>query len=115
MNNNDTVYFGIAITVMAVMVITLGMCGLVIYTFQKPEKVSAMTIDNADYDTGILHIYLHESLVTGTDQASYAAALIINQICETGWKVHIMNDWVPSRKNPIDLEWSRILVSKGES
>lgn len=87
-----------------------------------PEpKLHTVTVPAGDWDNGypfvitkqernLISIKLHDSLVEGSDGACYEAAKVINSLCEQGFTVWVDNDWVPSKKNPIDLAWSRVLV-----
>lgn len=70
-------------------------------------------IEHVDYETDIVYVKLHPALVTGSDGACQVAGMVILTIIETigtNWQVHITNDWVPSKKNPIDYQWAKELA-----
>lgn len=69
-------------------------------------------VEHVDFEHRIYHVRLRDDLVSGSDGACHTAGIIINFILERdpAWKVWVTNDWVPSKYNPIDLDWSRELA-----
>jgi hypothetical protein len=76
------------------------------------QTTQLYVIEHVDYTNKIYHVRLHESLVTGADGACHIAGIVINFILEKNpeWKVYVLNSWVPSKHNPINLKWSRRLA-----
>lgn len=69
-------------------------------------------IEHVDFEHRIYHVHLRDDLVSGSDGACQTAGIVINFLLERdpAWKIWITNDWVPSKLNPIDLDWSRKLA-----
>lgn len=97
----------IQITILGLITMTILVLGAIM------DRPSAFRTENIDIVDKIISITLHESLVTGTDMSCQAAAQTINLILEDnpGYKVYVLNDWVPSGENPITLEYSRKLIA----
>jgi hypothetical protein len=71
------------------------------------------TLTSYNHKDKIVYVQLHEMLVSGSDGACQGAGMVILAIIETmgpEWKVHVTNDWVPSKYNPIDYTWARKLA-----
>ena len=65
-----------------------------------------------DVDKRIVYVELNDQFTTGSDGACQGAGMVILHILKElpkGWRVHVTNEWVPSRKNPIDIEWAKHL------
>ncbi|HUS89228.1 MAG TPA: hypothetical protein VMW91_07670 [Desulfosporosinus sp.] len=76
-------------------------------------KQTLASFEKVDYENKIVFVKLHEQLTTGSDGACQAAGMTILKILETlpeNWRVHVTNEWVPSRENPIDIEWAKKLA-----
>ena len=88
-----------------ILVLLLGAC-----TFQRPDPM--YVVEKIDYVHHVYHVRLRDDLVSGSGGASLAAGVVINFILERdpAWRVYITNDWVPSKLNPVDLDWSRELA-----
>lgn len=69
-------------------------------------------VEKVDFVHRMYHVRLRSDLVTGSDGANRTAGIVINFLLERdpAWTVWVTNDWVPSRYNPIDLEYSRVLA-----
>lgn len=70
-------------------------------------------IVDVDFEDKIAYVRLNEVLTSGSDGACQAAGMTIQYIIEelgTEWRVYVVNDWVPSKKNPIDHEWAKKLA-----
>lgn len=66
---------------------------------------------NPDYKT--MFIKVDNYFTNGSDGACESFGALVNNILSElpdGWQLYIMNDWVPSARNPIDLEWSKELA-----
>ena len=107
MDIKETIAIGI--TIVGITIAVIGTL-ITISKITPPSIQPGVTIIKTDYKSKTIYIKLHPLLTTGSDEACYAAALIINAICEQGWKVYVTNNWVPSAKNPINLEQSRKLI-----
>ena len=93
-----------------VIIMVIGV--LVSYRLMTTHPTPAGIID-IDYEDKIAYVRLHSQLVSGSDGACQAAGMTIQYIIEelgTDWRVHIVNTWVPSSKNPIDYAWAKILA-----
>ena len=71
------------------------------------------TLEDVDVEQQMFYIRLGEPLMNGSDGSCQYAGVIMNEILEDNpeWKIMITNEgWVPSARNPVDLEWSRTLA-----
>ena len=78
-----------------------------------PDQNFYFTLEDMDIDEQIFYIKLGDSLMNGSDGSCQYAGVIMNEILEENpeWKIFITNEgWVPSKKNPVDLQWSRVLA-----
>jgi hypothetical protein len=77
-----------------------------------PDTTYGYSIVDVDEEENLLYIELSEQLVSGSDGSCQVAGQIINDILEQNpeWKIYVTNEWVPSKHNPIDLAWSRVLA-----
>lgn len=96
----------VVIWIIAGMIIGVFVCNLL-----KTEPLA--NFQKVDYENKIVFVKLHKQLTTGSDGACQAAGMTILAILETlpeNWRVHVTNEWVPSRENPIDIEWAKKLA-----
>lgn len=66
---------------------------------------------NPDYKT--LFVEVDGYFTRGDDGSCQSFGALINNMLEEmpeGWQVYVVNEWVPSNRNPIDLNWSRKLA-----
>lgn len=66
---------------------------------------------NPDYKT--MFVKVDDYFTKGDDGACQSFGALINNMLEQmpeGWQIYVTNKWVPSKKNPIDLGWSRTLA-----
>jgi len=86
---------------------------IILAVFVLKTQQTLSTFQKVDFENKIVFVKLNEQLTTGSDEACQAAGMTILTILETlpeGWRIHITNKWVPSRENPIDLEWAKKLA-----
>jgi len=68
------------------------------------------------YDPGMnmVTIRLSSHFENGTDTEAYEASRLFHAICTQGYMLrvlpHRIGGWVPSRKNPMTVEWTKILI-----
>ena len=87
--------------------------GIMVPTNQAVNYEDNTWIVDYDMEKKIVYVELEESLINGSDGACQMAGVTILNILEEygpGWKVYIVNDWVPSNKNPIDLKLAKVLA-----
>ena len=85
----------------------------VLFSIVMNRNESLADFAKIDHKNKIVYVQLSELLVTGSDGACQGAGMVVLAILENlepGWKVYVTNEWVPSRKNPIDIEWARYLA-----
>ena len=95
------------LSIILIMAIGIG----VVYCIATDD--SPAYIVDIDYEDKIVYVKLHSQLVSGSDGACQAAGQTILYILEEldpGWQVFIVNTWVPSEKNPINIEWAKVLA-----
>jgi hypothetical protein len=85
---------------------------LLVFAFVIACSQPLYKIEKIDRGGKTLYVRLSDKLVSGSDGACQSAGIVINSIIEDkgeDWKVFVTNDWVPSKRNPIDIGWSREL------
>jgi hypothetical protein len=62
-----------------------------------------------------LHIWIDKPLTIGTDQNCEAFAQIIWKLMmlDSRLIIYVDGEWVPSRQNPIDYTWAKVLMEAG--
>jgi hypothetical protein len=86
--------------------------GIVIGNMVAKDEPGAR-ITRSDKLNKIAYVELHPMLISGSDGACQTAGIVILDILEhlpDEWQVHITNEWVPSRYNPIDKKWAKTLA-----
>jgi len=67
-------------------------------------------------DTNLVVIRLTERFEDGSDTNCKIAAELFHAICSKGFNLYVkpyrIGGWVPSRRNPMDVSWTRHLVGK---
>jgi hypothetical protein len=85
-------------------------------TKQVMEKLNGYTARfvGYDYESNIIKIEIYGNLTSGSDtacqEASYLFHSLTNNLVEA--QLEVTGDWVPSRKNPMDREWTQYLIQK---
>jgi len=63
----------------------------------------------------LVTIRLDESFEGGTDTQCETAARLFHAICNQGFTLYVLpyhqNGWIPSRINPMTIEWTQKLIS----
>jgi len=82
-----------------------------------PQYQMHMIADIWCADDNLVVLQLSDHLEQATDVNCMEAADLFHNICSQGYKLLVrpyrIGGWVPSRVNPMDVEWTKVLV--GES
>lgn len=75
----------------------------------------AMTVLNFYPKKAKLHVWIDPPLTRGADSTNYAFADIIWNLMTLDDRLLITIDgeWIPSRQNPIDFAWAKVLKESG--
>ena len=67
-----------------------------------------------DRSTNLVTIRLSDDFESGTDTACGIAARLFHAICSQGYTLYVLpyrvGGWVPSRINPMTVEWTQQLI-----
>jgi len=77
------------------------------------EEAYYFTLESVDIETQTFYVRLGAPLMNGSDGSCQYAGVIMNEILEENpeWVIFITNEgWVPTKHNPVNLEWSRVLA-----
>lgn len=66
-----------------------------------------------NWHTKVLYVKVSEQLTLGDDGSCAAFGMVMLNMLEQmpdGWAIYVTNSWIPSKHNPIDLKWARVLA-----
>jgi len=93
---------------------TVAMLGFVL-TSLPPDLRWYVSEHWYDSKQNLVTIRLDDSFERGTDTEAYRAAELFHSICSQGYKLRVLpyrvGGWVPSRVNPMTVEWTRKLIA----
>lgn len=77
------------------------------------EDLNPFYVERVNNNTKVMYIKFDSAFTRGDDGSCQAfGALVFNMlsVLPGGWAIYVTNDWVPSKKNPIDLAWAEELA-----
>jgi len=84
-----------------------------------PDLRDAVSEHWYDIDRNLVTIRLSEQFEGGSDTEAHHAARLFHEICKQGYTLkvlpHHIGGWIPSRINPMTVEWTKQLTSDIDS
>jgi len=77
-----------------------------------PNIKTPFVVEKIDLYSKMVWVSVHSYFVEGSDSACEDFGQLMYKILTVlpnNWRVFVTNEWVPSKYNPINLEWSKKL------